>query len=232
MRSQSIASSQPPPRQNPDTAATIGVRTSDRVPAVEAPVLVQRDRRRRRQLADVGARRERALVAAEHDGADLRDRRRARQGSDDASISSPESAFSCFGRFMSTMPTRPSRSTRTLGSSTCTTSLRASRSTGPRVDPAHHAAQPREAQRGRPRGARAPGRDLADDRSRSRHPRRHRPRSGRRIQLGRRPRPRRGHRARLGDAAPRVPRGARPRLQHRQLQQADRRGDSGALSFP
>ena len=71
-RSHSIASSHPPPRQKPDTAATIGVRTLRiGVPLLEPPVLVERHRRPGGQLVDVGARRERALPASEHDRTDL-----------------------------------------------------------------------------------------------------------------------------------------------------------------
>ena len=45
---------------------------ADLVPLVDAPVLVERDRRSGGELGDVGAGRERALAAAEHDRADLR----------------------------------------------------------------------------------------------------------------------------------------------------------------
>ena len=43
---------------------------ANRVPAVDAAALVQIDRRRRRELADVGTGREHSLAAAEHDAAD------------------------------------------------------------------------------------------------------------------------------------------------------------------
>jgi len=56
-----MASSQPPPRQKPETAATTGVLRSR----------IASHRRARRKLGDVGARRERALAAAEHDRTDL-----------------------------------------------------------------------------------------------------------------------------------------------------------------
>ena len=72
IRSQAIASSLPPPRQKPETAATSGrADAPDRVPAVDAARLVHLHRARLGHLADVRAGGEGALGAAEDDAADL-----------------------------------------------------------------------------------------------------------------------------------------------------------------
>ena len=70
IRSQAIASSQPPPRRNPETAATSGVpELANRVPALDPPLVVEVDRRRLGELSDIRAGREGALRPGEHDAA-------------------------------------------------------------------------------------------------------------------------------------------------------------------
>ena len=60
IRSHAMASSQPPPRQYPETAATSGVQSpADRVPTLHAPLVVEVDRRRPRELRRCPRRRRR-----------------------------------------------------------------------------------------------------------------------------------------------------------------------------